>query len=157
CVLAFAGAAIGEPILWDSHLPSNGYVAEHMGPYKSEKGYIRTRKVHDSGEDRGKLLSCEELWAGVVFEIENIRSWAASVEIYERALAGQLSREEYIVACTKLEYGSLRRLSEDYARFWRPLAMERRLSITPSFWGLDTPRTYEEWISLYDDPDGYPW
>ena len=77
--------------------------------------------------------------------------------LYELAIKGELSREEWIRENSRLEYGALRRTAEDYVRLWQPLAMTRPASTTSAFWGGDVPPSYESWISLYRDPDGYPW
>jgi hypothetical protein len=54
CARAFAGAAIGEHVLWDNTPPEDrGYRSENLGPYKGRPGFIRIRKNSDSGEDRG--------------------------------------------------------------------------------------------------------
>jgi hypothetical protein len=157
CIRSFAGEAIGEPILWNDSEPLGDYGADHFDPWQGQRGYIRLRKVHAYGEEKGQPASCETLWAGVVFEIENMRNHRAFEALYYRALAGQLSREEFILENTKLEYSALRRSAKDYMRLWRPLARSRHLSDTPYLWGVDAPHTYEEWISLYRDPKSYPW
>jgi hypothetical protein len=158
CVCAFAGEAIGEHILWDNTLPeAETYRSESLGPYKGHLGFIRIRNNYDSGEERGRSLSCEELWSCAVFEIENIRNHKAFMALYDRALDGKLSREEWIRGCSRLEYNALQRTSKDFAKLWRLLAKTRRVTITGSFWGLDIPATYEEWVSLYRDPNSYPW
>jgi hypothetical protein len=158
CVRAFAGAAIGERIKWDNTLPERqGYRAESLGPYKGRSGFIRIRSNSDSADDRGRLLGCEELWACCVYEIENIRNHKAFMALFHRALAGKLSREEWIRGCSRLEYNALRRASKDFTTLWLPLARTRQVTITDSFWGADIPPTYEEWISQYRDPDSYPW
>jgi hypothetical protein len=158
CVRAFAGAAIGERILWDNTLPEgNGYRSENLGPYQGHAGFIRIRNNSDSGDDRGRPLSCEELWSCAVFEIENIRNHKAFVVLFYRALDGKLSREEWVRECTRLEYNALQRTKGDFTKLWLPLVGTRFMTITKSFWGADIPDTYEGWISLYRDPNDYPW
>jgi hypothetical protein len=158
CVRAFAGAAIGERIVWDNTLPEDkGYRSENLGPYDGHPGFIRIRNISDSVNDRGRLLSCEELWACAVFELENVRNHNAFMVLFYRALDGKLSREEWIRGCTMLEYNAFQRTKKDFIKLWMPLARTRRISITTSFWGANIPDTYEGWISLYRDPNNYPW
>lgn len=158
CARAFAGAAIGQRIVWDNALPEDhGYRSENLGPYKGRPGFIRIRNISDSGDDRGRPLSCEELWSCAVFELENIRNHHAFMALYYRALGGKLSREEWIRGCTRLEYDAFNRTSKDFAKLWLPLLGTRAISINKSFWGADNPDTYEAWISLYRDPNSYPW
>jgi hypothetical protein len=158
CVRAFAGAAIGERIVWDNTLPQdNGYRSENLGPYQRHAGFIRIRNISDSGDDRGRPLSCEELWSCAVFEIENIRNHKAFMALFYQALDGKLSREEWVRGCSRLEYNALRRTKGDFTKLWLPLSGRHFMTITKSFWGADTPATYESWISLYRDPNDYPW
>jgi hypothetical protein len=158
CVRAFAGAAIGERILWDNTLPEdNGYRSENLGPYQGHPGFIRIRNNSDSSDDRGRPLSCEELWSCAVFELENIRNHKTFMVLYYRALEGKLSREEWIRGCTMLEYEALNRTSKDFAKLWLPLFGTRAISVNKSFWGANIPDTYQEWISFYRDPNSYPW
>ena len=158
CVRAFAGEAIGERIYWDSGSPQGAeFSADHFNPYGDEKARIRIRKESASGRNRGRLLSCEELWACVVFEIENLRNHRACIALYERAIKGEVTREQWIFENSRLEYEALRRTSNDYVRLWQPLAASHRLASTMEFWGLDIPPTYEAWISMYNAPAGYPW
>jgi len=158
CVRAFGGEAIGERILWDNNLPAGKeYRSDHMAPYAGQSGRIRIRKNYAAGPERGQALSCEELWSCAVFEIENIRNFRAFLALYYKALNGELSREEWIRANSKLEYGALRRTAGDYRRLWQPLALARQQLSSAEFWGLEIPATYEEWISQYRDPNSYPW
>ena len=77
--------------------------------------------------------------------------------LYYRALDGKLSREEWVRGCTRLEYNALQRTKTDFAKLWLPLAGTRFITINKTFWGADIAETYEGWISLYRDPNDYPW
>lgn len=158
CARCFGGEAIGETVLWDNALPEQkGYESENDGPSDSRKGYIRIRQIHASAERRGQPLNCEELWSCAVFELENLRNHPACRALYEMALKGQLTREDWVRESSKLEYAALRRTAQDYRALWRPLARTRDLSDTPWLWGVGCPPTYEGWILQYNDPTGYPW
>jgi hypothetical protein len=158
CVRAFAGAAIGEHIVWDNTLPEDkGYRSENLGPYDGQPAFIRIRNNSDSAGDRGRPLSCEELWSCAVFEIENIRNHKAFMALFYQALHGKLTREEWIRGCTRLEFQAMQRTKRDSVTLWLPLVETRSISFTKSFWGLNSPDTYERWISLYRDPNDYPW
>jgi len=158
CVRAFAGAAIGERIVWNNTPPEHyGYRSENLGPYQGRPGYIRIRKNSDSGDDRGRPLSCEELWSCAVFEIENIRNHKAFMVLFYRALDGKLSREKWVRGCSMLEYNALQRTKKDFAKLWLPGVGTRPMTVTKSFWGADIPDNYEGWISIYRDSNDYPW
>jgi hypothetical protein len=158
CVRAFTGAAIGEHIVWNNSLPDgDNYRSDNLGPYEGSPGYIQIRKNFASGENRGRPLSCEELWSCAVFELENIRNHKAYMVLYYRALDGKLSREEWIRGCTRLEYDALNRTSKDFVNLWLPLIGTRHITLHKSFWGANIPDTYQGWISLYRDPNSYPW
>ena len=110
CERAFAGEAIGERIYWESSLPVGGeYQSDHQEPYKGRPAYIRIRKDYASGYLEGSPLPCEELWSCAVFEIENLRNHGAFTMLFELALKGKLSREQWIGEHTRLEYAALRR------------------------------------------------
>src|SRR5882724_942113 len=157
CARAFGGQAIGERIFWENSLPGGDYQSDHQGPYEGKSGYIRIRKNYSSGGNWGQPLTCEELWSCAVFEIENIRNHKAFTALYEMALKGELSREEWIRENSRLEYGALRRTAEDYGQLWVPLEMTRSLPTTRAYWGGNCPPPFEIWISQYRDPDSYPW
>ena len=158
CARGFAGEAVGERILWDSGLPKgDDHQSDHQSPYRGRQGYIRIRKNLPAGIDLGRPLSCEELWSCAVFELENIRNTPAFNSLFEMALNGELTREQWIRENSELEYGALRRTARDFVQLWLPLARIRHFSTTPSLWGADVPRTYKGWILLYRDPNGYPW
>src|SRR5207249_1958620 len=115
------------------------FSADHFNPYGDEKARIRIRKESASGTNRGRLLSCEELWACVVFEIENLRNHKACIALYEMAIKGQVTREQWILENSRLEYEALRRTSSDYVRLWQPLAASYHLaSTTPKNRALGT-------------------
>ncbi len=157
CARAMGGQAIGEPILWDSGLPEKGYESDHQGPFEGHKGYIRIQKYHDPGRASGQPLNCEELWALAVYELENIRNEKAFMTLYNMALQGQLTREQWIRENSRLEYDALRRTADRFWELWVPMARPRKISSTPVVWGVGTPDTYEEWIVNYRDPHSYPW
>jgi hypothetical protein len=157
CARAFAGELLGERIRWDSGLPANDYPADHATPTKDQKAFIRVRKTYASGENRGQPLSCEELWACVVFELENIRSSKAFLALHERGLRGELTREQWIGEHTRLEYNAFRRTAHNYARLWQPIGLSRALTSQSEQWGIGLPPTYEAWLAQYRDPNGYPW
>lgn len=158
CARAFAGEAIGEPVLWENGMPEGDrYTSDHQDPFEGKRGYIRVRKVYGAGDERGRALSCEELWSCVVYEIENIRNCKGFDALYETALQGRMSREEWVRENSRLEYDALRRTAKDYEQLWLPLAETRQIFSKNAFWGTDIPATYEAWISQYRDPDGYPW
>jgi hypothetical protein len=77
--------------------------------------------------------------------------------LYDTALDGRLTREQWIRGCTRLEYEALKRTRNDFTKLWLPLFSTRRITISRQFWGGNIPDTYEGWISLYRDPDDYPW
>src|SRR5262249_48765661 len=81
----------------------------------------------------------------------------AFMVLFYQALDGKLSREEWVRGCSRLEYNALQRTKGDFTKLWLPLAGTRFMTITKSFWGADTPATYESWISPFRDPNDYPW
>jgi hypothetical protein len=158
CVRAFAGAAAGQRVYWDGGTPDgDGYLADHRAPYGGDSGYIRVRRDYASGYEAGSPLACEQLWSCAVYELENMRGDPAFNALYDRALRGDMSREEWIRENTQLEYQAYRRTAHVYEAAWLPMARKRAIAFNGSDWGEDVPDTYEAWISAYRDPNGYPW
>jgi hypothetical protein len=158
CQRAFAGEAIGQRVYWDSALPdTDETAAEHMGPVGNDPGYIRVREKYATGFQKGTPLTCEELWSSAVYELENIRGTKGFDALYKLACDGKLTREQWIRENTKLEYGACRRTAKLYRTLWLPVAKARGNPTVGTEWFADAPSTYEGWISLYTDPNGYPW
>jgi hypothetical protein len=90
------------------------------------------------------------------FELYNISYGKEHVAEYNSALAGKLSRQDYILAAARTEYKAIRKTAEFYRDMWQPRAEQSRIRTEPSHWFADQPESYDQWIKQYDDPSGYP-
>jgi hypothetical protein len=157
CARGFAGETCGKHVNWDSGLPAGTYRAQHRGPYRGENGAIRIREIYADGHMKGEPLPCEELWAGAIFELENIRNTLAFDDLYKRAFNRGIGREEFIRESTRLEHAALLRAAKDYVKLWKAMADDKSIPTSGHYWNTHIPADYDKWISKYNDPNGYPW
>lgn len=145
----FAGIDIGHRVRWNCEQidKPTQYIADHKFSSKGDEDcYIRLRKIAPSG----RPYSGEELWAALFYEFENLRNRKSFYSLYEKALKGLLSKEQWVTENTMLEYNAQRRTSVFYEKIWVPLMVRKKIKSNSSLWGIPTKPTYEEWIKQYD-------
>ena len=159
CARQFAGEACGQKITWnpDPPHPPDDYDADHQYPTDTQQGYIRIRRLSGAGAMRGKERNGEDMWQNAIFELNNIRSAKQFDRLFEDALAGKLSKEQWIKGNTQLEYTAYRNSVRIYRILWLPLMRSKGIASNPDLWWPDLPDTYEAWIALYTDKSSYPW
>lgn len=152
----FDGVDLGIKIQWnpdDSDIPAGCISQLKLPSAKNDRAYIHIRE-HDCN---GNPFSGEHLWSAAVFEFLNLENFKGYDHIYTKAGRGHLSRKEWIEMNTKLEFEALEKTAEFYDRVWFNSMREKQIRSNPEFWKLPkTAMTYEEWISQYNDPSGYP-
>ncbi len=156
CVRQFAGAVVGQRITWDNGVPmaaSDG--ADHIGPDGDTPGSLRlSNTLHDANGGE-RTASGEELWAGAVYELNNMVNDPEFDRIDEQACAGKLDKSVYIEQVTRLEYVASLKTAQVYRHLW-PSAQSQSEN-NPAAWCANIPDTYEEWIAAYTDKSSYPW
>jgi hypothetical protein len=163
CVRQFAGVSLGERLNWnkgdlDPRFFSGRYDAMNQPPSEGKPGYIEIREMHADGEKKGRKQSCEELWCHAVYELNNITYSAERERIWTAALAGRITKQSFVEQYSRSEYQAYGGTARIYRAFWKPLAAARGAPEgAPEEWGDGIASTYEEWISRYTDPSGYPW
>jgi hypothetical protein len=154
----FAGEDLPTWVKWQNTSDITDFDAWHRVPGHNTPGLIFVGKVHgpQSGEREGRLLSFEELWLRAAYEMHNIQSQRESHELWNQAMAGTITREEYILGCARLEYGAWLRTRVFFIDIYYPWAKKRGLKTTERWW-LNVPDTFDKWIAHYPRESLYPW
>lgn len=153
----FFGTRIsGQRIFWDPTEPdkSNGYAADHTIPRPGVEGKIRLRpRTWLGSKKKWVKLSFGRGWSTATFEMLNIMNSSEFIRLYEKALAGEISRADYVEQNQRLEYIALAGLKEYFQKEFSPWATAHGYTTTRSerFSGfrVSLPDTYEAWIGLY--------
>ncbi|CAN5485293.1 hypothetical protein BH09VER1_BH09VER1_50010 [soil metagenome] len=153
---AYGTMVNGAPINWDkSELEGGpGVAAQHIIPRDGRPGLIRIGVLYQADEVT-RQQSFDELWADCVFELSNVTNAGKFMEVYRRAIGGEVSRKAWLEANTRLEYSALVALKSFYSEVWRPWSLRNRASHESACWLRDTPGTYEEWIAKYPADSSY--
>ncbi len=124
--------------------------AEHSDPWQGRPALIRLRA--DLPKDgRETPASFEELWSHGVFELFNVANDEEFLAIYQRALHGEISRQEWLALNTRLEFTALVKLRNYYAETWKPWCDKNHVACHQDIWlrGFAPNATYEEWFATY--------
>lgn len=151
-VLRLAGMDIKSPIYWQAESSEDfpipkGVNAAHGYPTPAHHGRIWLRPS----------TKAEELWSGLIFELHNIRNYKKFNEVRLNAIRGNCDREMYIMRHAELEYLAVQATAQFYHDHWKPYCEERGIRSNPKLWFTYVPDSFEEWIKLYTDDQGYPW
>jgi len=154
----FAGEDVPTWIEWQNMSDISDFDAWHQPPDEDTPGQIFVRKVHGppSRMTWGSAPSFDELWMWAAYEMHNIQSHREFHELWDRALAGTITRDEYILGYARLEYGALLRTRVFFIEIYYPWA-KKHGRMTTEDWGLDVPYTFDEWIAHYPRGLRYPW
>jgi hypothetical protein len=155
-VRQFAGEAAGQRIYWNSSALSDkdfDYDSDHSAPEANEPGYIRLRKI----DKYGQPMAAERLLAALVFECYNINSSPAFERVYQTALSGKLTQEQFIEQNAQIEFEAGRKTATFYRTVFEPLARNRHYDTAPLYWEAESPTNYAAWRAQYTDRKGYPW
>lgn len=153
-VRKFAGEDLSATIDWNPDPPHkpDGIDADHGVPYRDKRGFIRVRKLYSSGPKKGEMISFEDLWAHVVFELINIANADKFSDVWERALMGNLSKEEWVRENTQIEFEAIMKMKEFCKNIWQPWASRNGFRIIPNSRfarRMSLPDSYSEWIKPY--------
>lgn len=143
----FAGESVGQRVWWNpNYLPTmpptvNAY---NNLPTPFNPGSISIREVYAAGEKKGQKIESERLWRSAVFELFNISNWDGFKAAYEEAIAGKLSKAEYIDRNTRLEFFTAINTHGFYLSVWQPWARQSGATSQEYLWHGYTPNTHEE-------------
>jgi hypothetical protein len=157
CVRQFAGSSCGAHVAWVNSQPeaaSNG--ADDQIPKAGRPGNIRLATTVRGTDGINHPASCAELWLRTTFELNNLSCSQGFRRVFQDALDGRLSKEQWIAQTTRIEYTALVKTVLVYKHLWCADVSTQAPRLSP--WpGMDLPATYEGWIGRYTDRTGYPW
>jgi hypothetical protein len=138
----FAGEYTGKRYYWNgdpAFKRAQCAIAFHHVPSGKDVGYV---SVRNSDED-GYIVSPEQMWAVLIFELYNIRNDDEFRELASRPV--HLSKAEFIRGCAQCEYKALQQLGPFYKKFVQP-AEPINHGLVASYWNLDLPSTFDQWF-----------
>lgn len=146
----FAGAAGHGKILWD-----NGALTNKTAEYVAESTKIAGRSIirirnNDTSD------SPELMWAAFVFECFNIQNSIKHAEVNKAAFEGNLRREQFIEAKTRVEFDTMHKTATFFNSYVNPYAKAHNIVVHPALWYADQNDSYQAWIRKYTDPNYYP-
>jgi hypothetical protein len=147
-----AGEDILSPIYWQAKSSKNfpipsGVNAVHAYPTKKSDGRVW---VADN-------ISSEEMWAGIIYELHNIKNGSAFQNIERDAKYFACSRQDYIMRYAKLEYKAAQETAIFYTNIWLPYCKSKGIKANPQLWFHYLPDTFEKWTHSFSDKNSYPW
>jgi hypothetical protein len=155
----FAGEDVPTRIRWQAHSSDKEADAHHHVPFDGAVGAIYVRPTHGphSNKPQGSAKTFDELWAEAAYELHNIQSHRGFGDLHERAIAGKVTRREYILASARLEYDALLRTRAFYVEVYYPWAKKHEIDTDPENWRLTLPSRFEDWLAQYPPEWVYPW
>jgi len=156
CARQFAGEAYGQRIDWNRENPAaanNG--GSSGGPENGTHAYIQVDGMQPGADGKPVPRSCSALWCLAVYHLIGLINRTEFDLTYYQALAGKLSRDQYIEKNTRLDYLNIRKTALVYEHVWQN-SRQAKLDDN-SDWYPNTPATYQAWIAQYTDRNSYPW
>jgi len=152
----FAGELLHDRVYWCNKDCDNyeHYFAGHTWINKNCK--IKLRSTIN-----GREVDAEQLWSGLFYEFYNSAFRVERRAIHQSVLANQLTRKQYISACTNLEYKAATSTALFYRQVWFPTTQKLKVPSYPPFWHaplrMTTPLySYNKWLSQVSMNSGYP-
>lgn len=110
-------------------------------------------------DNKGKLLSAQECWCGLIYEIFNSSRFKENHAILRDAISGKCSRDNYIKRMAKLEYLAELQHYGFFKKIWRPRMVPGKTAI-PIMWHLsDAELRFDDWYAGWlkmNGTKGYP-
>ncbi|WMX12065.1 hypothetical protein [Aureispira sp. CCB-E] len=147
-----AGEDVQSPIYWQANSNKNfpiptGVNAVHAYPTPKSEGRVW---VADD-------ITSEEMWAGIVYELHNIKNGPEFQKIERDAKYFACSRKDYIMRYARLEYKAAQETAIFYRTIWLPYCQSKGIKPQPQLWFYYLPDTFEKWAKGFNDPSSYPW
>jgi hypothetical protein len=157
----FAGASTGFPISWINH--PTGSMATFVDPSYSSyyspaignaPAYLTVSELSRSGSGH---VDGEQMWASLIFELFNIRNAKQVTRIEDLAISEKISKEQFIIEITRIEYDTLMKSAAFYSNVWKTNSQAQNLLSHAYYWHLPLEDTYDEWIHKFANKFEYPW
>lgn len=147
-----AGEDIQSPIYWQANSSKNfpiptGVNAVHAYPTSKSDGRVWVNNNTDP----------ETMWAGLIYELHNIKNGKAFQAIEQDAKKWLCSKETYIMRYARLEYKAAQETKAFYQEIWLPYCQSKNIKPNPQLWFYYLPNTFEEWSLSFTNKKSYPW
>jgi len=142
----FAGASSGVRYKWNSDPGSEmskHFLATHKEPTAHEAGWISVREL----DGEGYYQSGERMWVEAVFELYNLRNDPMFQYLRQKAVNGDLSKEQFERSILQCEYDAARNVGLFYKAIVEPFAEKTGLKVHAAYWHINLPGTFDEWFS----------
>ena len=142
-----------DRVQWDPREPKSGAPAEHQSSRRASSHYIRVTSA--------EAISGRDKWLMLVFELHNYRNKEYFDELWDKAIAGSIRRDEYATGCVKLEFRAMVATQEFFRHHPIPGASPAKDPYyTGYFYGSNDFEDYKEMLDLegnreYDPRDYY--
>jgi hypothetical protein len=160
-VKAFAAPDLAYKLAWtnESTTPNVDTNAQSSAyPYGSDFSYIRVNGIYQSGATVGQQLTLEEILSGLVYELNNARNGEDEARFDRGAIFQTITRNDYIVAFARAEFGAFRGTADFYHTIWIPYCEDHDMTSSPKRWHDDYPgQTFENYLARYPRDFWYPW
>ena len=153
----------GDIVLWNSDSPKASAgalgtaLSDNVGKHKDAPPYIRISNTYQSGGKKSQYIEFETLWLLLVYELNNVTTSYKLSELIANVHSGDISRDEFIRKCARMEYTAMFETDVFYKKIWTPWAKEQDYLSDPSVWKSEFADTFEKWLKRYDGVSEYPW
>lgn len=161
-VRQFAGQHVGARVHWNKEDLSSKYglLGASLHPSPLGPGWIavfpRFPVNMGPGRRQGEPVPFELLWSVAIYELVNIRNGNEREALQQKAMAGAMSKRDFVLAVARAEHNSALQQLEFYEGTWLPWARRNGLKSDPSYWRVGMPRDYEKCF-LPLKTTKYPW
>jgi hypothetical protein len=154
----FAGEDLPTWIEWQDRWETESEAC-HMPPDDKSPGWIFVKNIRSSRLQQlaNGSQAFDTLWLHAAYELHNIQGHEEFNRLYEKVYAGTITRDEFVLGMARTEYGAWLRLRLFYIEKYYPWARNWGIDTDLVAWGLDTPSTFDEWVSQYPRGYSYPW
>lgn len=147
----FGGEVTGERIKWNpKEYHSLRSIALHIW-----KDRIVEIHINSHSKD-GVLLSAEQSWACFFFEVFN-SSWRDQrLELRNKVVAGNCSKEEFVTNYALFEYNAGLQTCCFFKRIWKKEIQDKKgVPCNPTVWFVDLARIkFEDWLTYLKNKNG---
>jgi tetratricopeptide (TPR) repeat protein len=132
--LQFESVLDGHRIVWDRVFARDDASAYHGFDGKRNVWCIRVSPMHRVGPKKGQRQDADELWACVLFELENAGNRPFFQRLEAKARDGAIDRRDFVLGLAELEWQASLRIRAFHALVYFPWAVEKGLSSNYAAW-----------------------
>jgi hypothetical protein len=150
-VEAYAGKHVGERVFWDGRAPQEGLSASHTRPGLHGLYLLRVSDERHRGKKAFDLM-----WAAFVCEMLSVSQKEAWTALDARAKQGEITAEEYVKACARVEWLTFGKMPEMRRTLWQPWADKVGHKTELAEWEGKHLGDFDAWLALFAKVGEYP-